>query len=244
MRTTKTAQVTVTLGADATPPSVSLAASPNPVVAPGSTTLAATASDNAGVAKVEFYRGATLIGTDTTAPFTQGVSFTPADVGTVGFTAKACDAANNCTTSAVVNVVVNPDTTPPSVSLLANPATVLVPGSTTLPATVSDNIGVTKVEFWRGGTLIATDTAAPFQTQVDFTAADLGTVAFTAKAFDAQNNNTTSAAVNVLVTTPSAGDTYVSPTGVDVGNTTCAQANPCRSIRRRRRRRRRTRRSG
>ena len=48
--------------------------------------------------------------------------------------------------------------------------------------------------------LIATDTAAPFQTQVDFTAADLGTATFTAKAFDAQNNNTTSAAVNVLVT--------------------------------------------
>jgi hypothetical protein len=34
----------------------------------------------------------------------------------------------------------------------------------------------------------------------------------------------------VLVTTPSAGDTYASPTGVDVGNTTCSQANPCRSI--------------
>ena len=123
-----------------------------------------------------------------------------------------------------------PDTTPPTVSLLANPATVLVPGSTTLQATASDNIGVTKVEFWRGATLIATDTAAPFQTQVDFTAADLGTATFTAKAFDAQNNNTTSAAVNVLVTTPSTGDTYASPTRQSTGNTTCAQANPCRSI--------------
>ena len=200
MRTTKTATVTVTLGADATPPSVSLAASPNPVVAPGSTTLAATASDNASVTKVEFYRGAALIGTDTTAPFAQAVSFTPADIGTVGFTAKAFDAANNSTTSAVVNVTVGADTTPPTSSLLANPATVLVPGATTLQATVSDNIGVTKVEFYRGSTLIATDIAAPFQTQVDFTAADLGTATFTAKAFDAQNNNTTSAAVNVLVT--------------------------------------------
>ena len=34
----------------------------------------------------------------------------------------------------------------------------------------------------------------------------------------------------MLVTTPAAGDTYASPTGVDVGNTTCSQANPCRSI--------------
>jgi hypothetical protein len=116
------------------------------------------------------------------------------------------------------------------VNLLANPATVLVPGSTTLQATASDNIGVTKVEFWRGATLLATSTAAPFQTTVGFTAADLGTVAFTAKAFDAQNNSTTSTVVNVLVTTPSSGDTYASPSGVDVGNTTCSQANPCRSI--------------
>ena len=229
-RTTKTATVTVTLGADATPPSVSLAASPQTVVAPGSTTLTATASDNAAVTKVEFYRGATLIGTDTSAPFTQMANFVPADIGNVAFTAKAFDAANNSTTSAVLNVTVVADTTPPTVNLIANPATVLAPGSTTLQATASDNIGVTKVEFYRGGTLIATDTAAPFQTQVDFTLVDLGTANFTAKAFDAQNNNTTSAVVSVLVTTPSAGDTYASPTGVDLNNTTCSQANPCRSI--------------
>jgi len=107
---------------------------------------------------------------------------------------------------------------------------VLVPAATTLHATVSDNIGVAKVEFFRGATLIATDTAAPFQTQVDFTVADLGTATFTAKAYDAQNNNTVSTPVNVLVTTPAAGDTYASPTGIDAGNTTCSQASPCRSI--------------
>lgn len=230
MRTTKTATVTVTLSADATPPSVSLAASPNPVVAPGSTTLSATASDNAGVTKVEFFRGSTLLGTDTSAPYTQAVSFTPADIGSVVFTAKAYDAANNSTTSAAVSVTVGPDVTPPTVSLLANPATVLVPGSTTLQATATDAIGVTKVEFRRGATLIATDTSAPYQTTVAFTAADLGTVGFTAKAFDAQNNSTTTSIVNVLVSTPAAGDTYASPTGVDLNNMSCSQANPCRSI--------------
>jgi Bacterial Ig domain len=229
-RTTRTATASVTLGADAVAPAVSLAASPLAVVAPGSTTLTATASDAVGVTKVEFFRGATLIGTDATAPYTQTVNFTPADVGSVAFTAKAFDAANNSTTSAVVNVAVNADTAPPTVALLANPATVLVPGPTTLQATASDNIGVTKVEFFRGATLIATDNAAPFQTTVNLTNADLGTVAFTAKAFDAQNNSTTGAVVNVLATTPSAGDTYASPTGTDAGNTTCAQANPCRSI--------------
>ena len=227
---TKTATVNVGIGADVTPPTVSLAASPAAVTAPGSTTLTATANDLAGVTQVEFYRGATLIGTDTSAPYTQAVSFTPANIGSVAFTAKAYDAANNSTTSAVLSVAVGADTMPPTVSLVANPATVLVPGTTTLQATASDNIGVTKVEFFRGATLLETVNAPPFQTAVALTAADLGTVAFTAKAYDAQNNSATSAVVNVLATTPSLGDTYASPTGTDAGNTTCSQANPCRSI--------------
>lgn len=229
-RNTKTALATVTLGADTTPPAVALAASPAAVIAPGSTTLTATASDLVGVSKVEFYRGATLIGTDTTPPYEQVVVFTPADIGSAAFTAKAFDAANNSTTSAVVNVSIGADVTAPTVSLLANPATVLVPGSSTLQATASDAIGVTKVEFYRGATLIATDTVAPYQTTVNFTAADLGNVSFTAKAFDAQNNNATSAPAVVLVSTPSAGDTYASPTGIDSGNNACSQAAPCLTI--------------
>ena len=180
--------------------------------------------------KVEFYRGATLLGTDTTAPYEQAAGFTPADIGGVAFTAKAYDAADNVATSAVLNVSVGADVTPPSVRLGANPSTVLVPGSTTLQATATDAIGVTKVEFYRGGTLIATDTTAPYQLTLDFTAADVGSASFTARAFDAQGNNATSAAAIVTVSTPTSGDTYAGPTGVDVGNTTCAQATPCRSI--------------
>ncbi|MEO5883695.1 MAG: Ig-like domain-containing protein, partial [Caldimonas sp.] len=229
-RNTKTATAGVALGADTTAPAVSLSANPATVVAPGSSLLTATASDAVGVTKVEFYRGATLLGTDTTAPYEQTVAFTPADIGGVAFTAKAYDAANNSATSAVLNVSVGADVTAPSVSLAASPSTVLVPGSTTLLATATDAIGVTQVEFYRNGTLIATDTTPPYQLTLDFTVADVGSVSFTAKAFDAQGNNATSAAAIVTVSTPSSGDTYAGPNGVDSGNTTCAQATPCRSI--------------
>jgi Bacterial Ig domain len=229
-RNTKTATAGVALGADTTAPAVSLSANPGAVVAPGSTLLTATASDAVGVTKVEFYRGATLLGTDTTAPYEQTVAFSTADIGSVAFTAKAYDAANNSATSAVLNVPVGADVTAPSVSLAASPSTVLVPGSTTLQATATDAIGVTKVEFYRNGTLIATDTTAPYQITLDFTAADVGSLSFTAKAFDAQGNNATSAAAIVTVSTPTAGDTYAGPAGIDAGNTTCAQATPCRSI--------------
>ncbi|MEP7301105.1 MAG: Ig-like domain-containing protein [Caldimonas sp.] len=229
-RNTRLAVASVTLGADTTAPTVSLAAGPAIVVAPGTTTLTATASDMVGVTQVEFYRGATLLGTDTTTPYTQSVAFTAADIGSVAFTARAYDAAGNNATSAVVSVSVGADVTPPSVSLLASPATVLVPGSTTLQATASDAIGVTQVEFHRNGVLIATDTTAPFQQSVSFTAADVGSVSFTAKAFDAQGNNATSAPAIVTVSTPTSGDTYAGPSGIDAGNTTCAQATPCASI--------------
>lgn len=229
-RNTKTATAGVALGADTTAPAVSLVASPAIVVAPGTTMLTATASDAVGVTQVDFYRGATLLGTDTTPPYEQPVAFTPADIGSVAFTAKAYDAAGNNATSAVLNVSVGADVTAPSVSLAASPSTVLVPGSTTLQAMAADTIGVTEVEIYRNGALIATDTTPPYQFTVAFTAADVGSVSFTAKAFDAQGNSATSAAAIVTVSMPTTGDTYAGPNGVDAGNAACAQATPCRSI--------------
>ncbi len=105
-------------GADTTKPTVSLTASSTNVTAAGNITLTATASDNVGVARVEFYDGATKIGEDTTAPYTQDVALTAADNGTKTYTAKAFDAAGNNETSAPVSVTVNiavPDTTPPTI---------------------------------------------------------------------------------------------------------------------------------
>jgi hypothetical protein len=102
------AQAAVTVAQDTIAPSVSLAASPAAVDAPGGTTLTATASDNVGVVAVDFFRGSTRIGTDTTPGdgFTQAVAFTQADVGSVNFTAVARDAGGNATTSAPVGVTV------------------------------------------------------------------------------------------------------------------------------------------
>ena len=79
--------------ADTTVPSVTLSASQTGT----STTvnLTVTASDNVGVTKVEFYRGSSLIGSDTSAPYTFTDTVTRADVGTVAYSARASDAAGN-----------------------------------------------------------------------------------------------------------------------------------------------------
>ena len=103
-------------GGDTTPPTVTLAANPTSGTFPFSTQLTATASDDVVVVKVEFYRGATLVNTDSSPDdgFTTNVSFTAADVGTVSFTAKAYDTAGNVGSSNIVNVVVNSAAPPPT----------------------------------------------------------------------------------------------------------------------------------
>jgi chitinase len=93
---------------DTTPPTVSLSATPSSLTSAGSVSLAATASDNVGVTKVEFYRNGALLVQDTTSPFSASDSFSgSAQNGTYNYTAKAFDAAGNSTTSSVKSVTVS-----------------------------------------------------------------------------------------------------------------------------------------
>lgn len=77
--------------ADTTAPTVSINAAQT-----GTTVnLTATASDNVGVARVEFYRGGTLVATDTSAPYTASFAVTSGDNGVIDVSARAYDAAGN-----------------------------------------------------------------------------------------------------------------------------------------------------
>lgn len=101
---------------DTTAPNVSLNASPSSLSAAGTITLSASASDNVGVSKVEFYRNGALLGTDTSAPYNASDNFSSsAQNGTYSYTAKAFDAAGNTKTSSAASVTVNiaGGTTPP-----------------------------------------------------------------------------------------------------------------------------------
>jgi len=94
------------------PPTVSLTAPAlgTTYTAPASVALTASASDSDGtISKVEFYSGSTLLGTDTTAPY----SFTWGSVGagTYSLTAVAYDSGGAKSTSAAVSIVVGTTTT-------------------------------------------------------------------------------------------------------------------------------------
>jgi hypothetical protein len=191
-------------GGDAVAPVVSLVSSATgTVTVAGTITLTATATDNVGVTRVDFFDGATLLGTDTTAPYTQLVPLAAANNGAHSYTARAVDAANNVGTSAPVNITVNiqgGDVTQPTVSLVSSATgTVTVASTITLTATAADNVGVTRVDFLDGATLLGSDTTAPYTQAVALTSANNGTHSYTARAFDAAGNNRTSTAVVITV---------------------------------------------
>ncbi len=180
------------------PPSVSMTAPANNsnYTAPAMINLAATATDTDGtIAKVEFYQGATRLATVTTAPYTYAWSNVAG--GTYALTAKATDDKGALTTSAIVNVKVNK---PPTVSITApaNNAVIVLPATVTINATASDADGtISKVEFYRDGILLGTDTASPYSYVWSNPAA--GTYVLTAKATDNLGVVTTSAAVTITV---------------------------------------------
>ena len=97
------------------PPSVTLTAPANGTsfVAPATIALTANASDPDGsVARVDFYQGGTLVGTDAAAPYTAAWTNVPA--GTYSLTAVAIDDAGASTTSAASTVTVNAPVSLPS----------------------------------------------------------------------------------------------------------------------------------
>ncbi len=101
----------LTTGTPNTPPTVSISApaAGSFATAPGSFTINATASDNGSVTQVEFLRNGTVVGTDTTSPYSFADSGLAA--GAYTYTARATDNLGATTTSAPVSVNVFTDPT-------------------------------------------------------------------------------------------------------------------------------------
>jgi hypothetical protein len=182
---------------DNTAPTTALDAPAQNAQVHGVVLLSASASDNHEVAKVEFYAGGTLLGTDTLAPYEASWDTTTVAEGAYTLTTKAYDSAGNVRTSA--GVVVYADTAPPEAALTSPAQGVFLRGTVVLQATASDTVGVAKVEFYVGQTLVGTDSASPYA--VSWSTSDVadGAQTLTVKAFDKAGNVRTSAEVGVTV---------------------------------------------
>jgi hypothetical protein len=188
---------------DTTPPTVSIA-SPAGGNVSGTVTVTASASDNVGVTRVDFYVNGSLAASDAAAPWTYSWNTTTLANGNATLRAVAYDAAGNSGLSSTVTVnVANvvappPDTTPPTVSI-ASPTGGSVSGTVTVTANASDNVGVTRVDFYVNGALAGTAGAAPYQYAWNTTSLANGSATLRAAAFDAAGNSAQSATVTVSV---------------------------------------------
>ena len=197
--------VLVTTPAVNQPPTVSLTSPANGATytAPATVAISATASDTDGtIAKVDFFAGTTLVGTDTTSPYS--ITWNNVGAGTYSLTAVATDNGGATSTSAAVSITVNgPPNQAPAVSLTApaNGATFTAPASITVSASASDADGtISKVDFFAGTTLVGTDTTSPYS--ITWNNVGAGTYSLTAVATDNGGAMTTSAARTVTVNAP------------------------------------------
>lgn len=177
----------------------------------GTTPITVSASDNVALDHVDFYRTTntqigSVVATGVSGNFTYQWNTSSVSNNTYGLYAKVYDTSGNVTTTSTVSIAVNnvvippPDTTAPTVSVNSPTANQTVSGTIAVNATATDNTGVTKVEFYRGTTLIDTDTTAnPYEVPLDTTSLSNGTYTITAKAFDAAGNIGTSSVVTITV---------------------------------------------
>jgi hypothetical protein len=221
--------VTVTVNNDTTAPTVAVTAPAAGSTVSATVTVSANASDNVGVAGVQFkLDGANLGAEVTAAPYDVSWNTTTSANGSHSLTAVARDAAGNTTTSSAVAVTVsNVDATPPTVAITAPSDGATVAGSSVaVSATASDNIAVVGVQFQLDGVnLGAEDTASPYSISWNTGTTANGVHSITAIARDGAGNTATSAvsvtvnndlvAPTVSMTAP-AGGTTVTGTAVTV----------------------------
>ena len=189
---------------DTTPPSTSITSPASGATVSGTVSITASASDNVGVTKVEFYVDGGLQSSDTTSPYSASWDTTTVANGSHTLTSTAYDAAGNSATSTAVTVTVSnvADTTPPTapggLSASAGKKKVTLSWSAS-----TDNVGVTGYQVWR-----ATSSSGPFAqigssattSYTDNTAASRTTYWYYVKAYDAAGN--VSAASSTVSATP------------------------------------------
>jgi len=194
--TDTTISVTV-MNADGGPPDASITAPGSGAAVSGLVSVDVDATDDTGVAIVRFWIDDTYIGYDTTAPFSRLWDTTLFSNGTHTIKAKAYDGSNNGTDTTITVTVMNPDTTPPQISITAPAASTTVGGMVDIQTNATDSQGVKIVRFWVDGVYIGYDTSGPFNRLWNTALFSNGTHTIKAKAYDWADNG---AEVTITVT--------------------------------------------
>lgn len=202
---------------DTTAPTASVTSPFNGATVSGAVTISATASDNVGVTRVEFWDGATKLGEDATSPYSLSWTTSSVNNGSHSLKAVVYDATGNSGTSSVVTVTVSnqtTDTTPPSTPTNLTGSVV---SSTQVNLTwtkSTDNVGVTKYYIYRStGTIAASVIAEVTTTSYSDTGAAPNTAySYYIRALDAAGNISSSSNIVVATTPPITSSDTTPPT--------------------------------
>jgi hypothetical protein len=187
---------------ESAPPAISLSYPANNATVSGTVSVTASATDNVGVAKVEFYVNGVIQAADTSTPYLYSWNTSLLAAGSYTLMAKSYDAAGNVGQSSNVTVTVVNDTTPPTVSLTAPGNSATVSGNVTIAASASDNVGVSRVEFYGNGVLLSATNVAPYSYNWNTTLVANGSYTLVAKSYDTAGNVGQSGNVTVIVNNP------------------------------------------
>lgn len=179
---------------------VTITAPANNASYPLGSQVTVTATKTGVGAKIRFLQNSSEIGIDSVAPYV--ASFTPAAPGTYVLEAELLSFANNVlATAAPVTITVTGSNTAPTIALTSPSAgaTGTAAASFLLSADAADSDGsIASVKFYADGTLLNTDTTAPYS--FSWTGVAAGSYGLTAVAADNSGATTTSSPVNVTVT--------------------------------------------
>jgi hypothetical protein len=193
-------------GGGGSPPSTAVTIS-SPT--PGSTvqqTVTVSAAASTSAVRVDLALDGRLVGIFGGAAVQYNWDTTASPNGTHRWVAKAYDVSGASVTSSPVDVTVSnagtSDTTPPMVAITQPTigSSVVRKTKTTIQATASDNVRVTRVEFYVNGSLKCSATVAPYACQWQVPAASPVSgkdYSLQAKAYDAQGNVGSSSIVTV-----------------------------------------------
>ena len=171
---------------DTTKPVVAVTAPTAGAGVSGTVTVTADASDNVGVAGVQFkLDGANLGAEDTSAPYAVSWDTRTSADGSHNISAVARDAAGNTQTAPSVAVSVGNDATAPTAPTNLAAAAVSSSRVDLNWTAATDNVGVAGYRVTRNGSVIGTTTAATYS---DTGLAPQTTYSYSVAAFDAAGN--------------------------------------------------------
>ncbi len=189
----------VTVFNDTSAPTVSILLPANSGTLSGTLAISASATDNVGISKVEFYLDGILKATSSGGLYGYQLDTLTITNGTHIISAKAYDDAGNIGVSADSIVTVFNDTIAPTISILLPANSGTLSGSVSIGAAATDNVGISKVEFYLDGILKATSSGGLYGYQLDTLAIPDGPHSVSARAYDAAGNIGLSGEVQISV---------------------------------------------